>query len=145
MPKYNDNIHVWLNSKTGNTLNFKAFNGERDPVKGLYKRIIFPHRFDYPEAIIYKNSEIFKIYYQGVDVGTRKYDYWYGPEISRYKLKLILKEDNKYIGPFYSNAIALVDNQIQLLIDEYINGVYKGKFASAIIVDLKQDKIVRKF
>ena len=146
MPKFDKNIKLWLTNGT-EIKTFYGFNNksQEQSVEGLIKRMLIPNRFKLPIARLYINSELNRCFVQGNEVKSQsQQENWYGPEISAFKIKLILIENNEFVGPFYSNSLINIDKQYKTLIEQYCKGIYKNKFKSALIFDLRdnQDELV---
>jgi hypothetical protein len=147
MSKFNQNICLWMVDKEGKKLKFWAFSADKHPIESFYKRLIYPNRYKIPVAEIYENNILVKKYINGIEVPV-EVKKWFGPDISSFKLKLIINdENNSQVGPFYSNStITDLRSQYQALLYQYLNVEYPGIWISAIVMDIRngEDKIIRK-
>jgi hypothetical protein len=150
MPKFNEDIALWMGNSQNEQRTFYAFKGQKQDkaIEGLLKRMMWPNRFKYPIARVYVRTELHSAYVQGNKVNNIKdQELWYGPGISSFKIKMILEDgENSQVGPFYSNStIADAKMQLETLVYEYCALKYP-KFISAIIYDLRNndEKLVAK-
>jgi hypothetical protein len=147
MSKFNENIRVTLHGNEHGVLRFYAFKGDKNPLESFFKRLIYKKRFTHPVAVVEINKEPVKRYVHGQEVPLNQLKY-YGPGISSFKLKIILNDDeNTHAGPFYSNGtIQDLKEQYKALLYQYLDSKYRGKWISAIIMDIRndQDKVIRK-
>lgn len=139
MPKFNTDIKVILTNDK-ESLSFYAFNGEKEPFKGIYNRLIHPKRFIYPIARIYYKNELKHSYIQGYEVNKKQLEKkWYGADISAFKIKLILKNGDR-VGPFYSNSHLPLEQQYNYLIEHYLKKTYERKFISALVFYIQENE-----
>jgi hypothetical protein len=140
MPKYNYNYILYLTDGQ-NKQRWPAFSKltEQKAIERFKKRI-FNERFNFPIARIYINNKLMHSFVQGVEVPVGKSgEKWYGPNISAFKLKMILL-DGSFIGPFYSNSHLDIKMQHDTLISEYCKGKYNRKFISALIYYIQESQ-----
>ena len=152
MNAFNDKIYLNIWNDKNDFFVFKAFKGlpEHEAVERLkklyYKKYTKRYRF---AKIIVNGKEIFKAI-DGIDVTGKAPKIYYGAEISKFKMKILLQKENgeqEKLPPVYSNIEIekkSIDDAFWALVN-HAKTKYRKNLISALIYDIKADKLVAQF